>query len=84
MINQKSLNEIKKIISEEYFKPTNTPWIIAYSGGKDSTLLLNLVLGEIVKKDLSFLKRKTNILKVRGVQVGSKNRLKIDPKMKSR
>ena len=62
MINQKSLNEIKKIISEEYFKPTETPWIIAYSGGKDSTLLLNLVLGEIVKKDLSFLKRKIFIV----------------------
>ncbi len=62
MINQKSLNEIKQIISEEYFKPTETPWIIAYSGGKDSTLLLNLVLGEIVKKDLSFLKRKIFIV----------------------
>lgn len=62
MINQKSLNEIKQIISEEYFKPTNTPWIVAYSGGKDSTLLLNLVLGEIIKKDLRFIKRKIFIV----------------------
>ena len=62
MINLKTLKEIQNLISQEYFKDTDTPWIIAYSGGKDSTLLLNLVLGEIIKKNLNYIKRKIYIV----------------------
>ncbi len=36
------LDEIKNDIQKAYFE-NNRPWIVAYSGGKDSTLLLQLV-----------------------------------------
>lgn len=62
VINIKTLKEIQNLISQEYFKDNDIPWIIAYSGGKDSTLLLNLVLGEIVKEDLNVINRKIYIV----------------------
>ena len=37
------LNDIRQILLHEYQKRHNHPWVIAYSGGKDSTLLLQLV-----------------------------------------
>ena len=62
MINLKDLNKIKNLISKEYFNGSSTPWIIAYSGGKDSTLLLNLTLDEITKKNHNLIKRKIFIV----------------------
>lgn len=35
--------EIRQTIKKEYCKRHTDPWIVAYSGGKDSTLLLQLV-----------------------------------------
>ena len=35
--------EIRQAIAKEYCKRHSDPWIVAYSGGKDSTLLLQLV-----------------------------------------
>lgn len=35
--------EIRQAIKKEYCKRHSDPWIVAYSGGKDSTLLLQLV-----------------------------------------
>ena len=35
--------EIRRVITTEYRKKHSDPWIVAYSGGKDSTLLLQLV-----------------------------------------
>ena len=37
------LDEIRAVLREEYKAPNPLPWIVAYSGGKDSTLLLQLV-----------------------------------------
>ena len=37
------LDRIRSILREEYESPNGLPWIVAYSGGKDSTLLLQLV-----------------------------------------
>ena len=37
------LDQIRAILREEYESPNGLPWIVAYSGGKDSTLLLQLV-----------------------------------------
>ena len=34
---------VRKFIHDEYSRDDGTPWVIAYSGGKDSTLLLHLV-----------------------------------------
>ncbi len=35
--------EIRRTMAREYAKKHSDPWIVAYSGGKDSTLLLQLV-----------------------------------------
>ena len=37
------LDQIRSVLQEEYEAPNGLPWIVAYSGGKDSTLLLQLV-----------------------------------------
>ena len=39
----KRLNAIRHVPLKEYRKKHRYPWIVAYSGGKDSTLLLQLV-----------------------------------------
>ncbi len=39
------LRSIRRVIAAEYLKRHSDPWIVAYSGGKDSTLLLQLVWG---------------------------------------
>lgn len=38
------LKVIRRELREEYLQPHTKPWIIGFSGGKDSTLLLHLVL----------------------------------------
>ena len=37
------LDRIKTIVKREYCRKHKHPWVVAYSGGKDSTLLLQLV-----------------------------------------
>lgn len=36
-------NAVSRVMKSEYAKQHSDPWIVAYSGGKDSTLLLHLV-----------------------------------------
>ena len=38
------LKAIRREIREEYMQPHSKPWIVGFSGGKDSTLLAHLVL----------------------------------------
>ena len=38
----KHLEEVRAVMRAEYRKKHSDPWIVAYSGGKDSTLLLHL------------------------------------------
>ena len=38
----KRLAAVKKTLRAEYLQKTDSPWVVAYSGGKDSTLLLQL------------------------------------------
>ena len=38
------LTAIRREIREEYLKPHSKPWIIGFSGGKDSTLLTHFVI----------------------------------------
>ena len=42
------LNKARKEIAEEYAEPHNVPWIIGYSGGKDSTLVAHLVIEHLL------------------------------------
>ena len=41
---RQKIDRIRTILSQEYQRKHKTPWIIAYSGGKDSTFLLHLVM----------------------------------------
>lgn len=43
------LDSIKSVLRTEYQKRHRYPWIVAYSGGKDSTLLLQLVWETVVE-----------------------------------
>ena len=43
------LRSIRRIIAAEYLKQHSDPWIVAYSGGKDSTLLIQLVWEMLVE-----------------------------------
>ncbi len=43
------LRQAQALIREEYFHPNSYPWVIAFSGGKDSTLVLHLTL-ELLKQ----------------------------------
>ena len=38
------IKSIKRLIKEEYLNDTKRPWLIGFSGGKDSTLLLHLIV----------------------------------------
>ncbi|MBM3862099.1 MAG: DNA phosphorothioation system sulfurtransferase DndC [Verrucomicrobia bacterium] len=38
------MQDIRRELRNEYLKPHNQPWIIGFSGGKDSTLLVHLVI----------------------------------------
>jgi DNA sulfur modification protein DndC len=38
------LRAVRRKLRDEYLQPHNKPWIIGFSGGKDSTLLAHLVL----------------------------------------
>ena len=39
-----SLRHIRRDLREEYREPHHWPWMIGFSGGKDSTLILHLVI----------------------------------------
>ncbi|MYB33887.1 MAG: DNA phosphorothioation system sulfurtransferase DndC [Gammaproteobacteria bacterium] len=40
--------QIRQEIQEEYAEPHEKPWIIGFSGGKDSTLLAHLVIEQLI------------------------------------
>lgn len=42
------LRQIRRNIRDEYLQPHTKPWIVGFSGGKDSTLLLQLVVESIL------------------------------------
>ena len=56
------LDSIKKIISAEYTKRHSYPWIVAFSGGKDSTLLLQTVWEVLLSLPKSQRKRKIYVV----------------------
>ena len=61
------INEIIADIKEQYLeKDNNIPWIIGFSGGKDSTVVLTLVWRALVairkeKGDLPLARSQTNV-----------------------
>lgn len=57
----RSLKEIKHIIKELYLSD-NIPWIIGYSGGKDSTATLQLVWEVLASMDKKDRKKEVHVL----------------------
>ena len=55
-------NETKEEIKNRYMGSDTRPWIVAYSGGKDSTLLTQLVFEAIKEVPPSKRKRKVYVL----------------------
>ena len=56
------LAEIRAVLQEEYREKHDYPWIVAYSGGKDSTLLLQLVFETVLACPAKARKRQVHIV----------------------
>ncbi|MDA8009046.1 MAG: DNA phosphorothioation system sulfurtransferase DndC [Alphaproteobacteria bacterium] len=56
------LSRIREILSEEYCRQHAFPWIVAYSGGKDSTLLLQLVFDALAETPAELRKRQVHVV----------------------
>ncbi len=59
---RKKLDAIRAAIAEEYCRPDSHPWIVAYSGGKDSTLLLQMVFEMLLALKADDRKRQIHII----------------------
>ena len=59
---RKTLDAIRAAIAEEYCRPDSHPWIVAYSGGKDSTLLLQMVFEMLLALKADDRKRQIHIV----------------------
>ncbi len=55
-------SEIRKEIADEYAQPHSTPWIIGFSGGKDSTLVAHLVVEHLLTLPKSERKRQVHVV----------------------
>ena len=56
------LRNVLETVREEYCKQHSDPWIVAYSGGKDSTLLLHLVWEVLLSLQPQQRKRKVYVV----------------------
>nr|VFK19640.1 MAG: putative sulfurtransferase DndC [Candidatus Kentron sp. LPFa] len=53
---------IKDEIKDEYKRPHGKPWIVGFSGGKDSTLMLHLVIESLLELPWSERKRPIHVV----------------------
>ena len=56
------ISRIREILQEEYRKKHKSPWIVAYSGGKDSTLVLQLVFEALLALSAEERRRQVHIV----------------------
>jgi DNA sulfur modification protein DndC len=56
------LSSIRREIAEEYSEPHDYPWIIGFSGGKDSTVVAHLVFEHLLTLAPSERKRPVHIV----------------------
>lgn len=56
------IEAVKADIKDEYCSSSKRPWIIGFSGGKDSTLLLQLVIESLLELPWSSRNRKVHII----------------------
>ena len=57
-----ALEQVRTTIAVEYQKGHSDPWIVAYSGGKDSTLLLQLVWEVIANLPVEQRRRQVHVI----------------------
>lgn len=58
----KKLDAIRTEVIDEYLQPHDKPWIVGFSGGKDSTLLLHLLMEAVLSLPRSKRLRKVHVL----------------------
>jgi DNA sulfur modification protein DndC len=56
------LDAARADIRDEYLQPHDTPWIIGFSGGKDSTLVLQLVMETLLELPPSERRRSVHVV----------------------
>jgi DNA sulfur modification protein DndC len=56
------LKAIRSDMKAEYLQDHNTPWIVGFSGGKDSTILLQLVFEMLLELPPSKRQRHVHVL----------------------
>lgn len=57
-----ALDAIRADLRDEYLQPHERPWLVGFSGGKDSTLLLQLVLDMLLDLPASKRRRQIHVL----------------------
>nr|VFJ55921.1 MAG: DNA sulfur modification protein DndC [Candidatus Kentron sp. FM]VFJ58587.1 MAG: DNA sulfur modification protein DndC [Candidatus Kentron sp. FM]VFK11148.1 MAG: DNA sulfur modification protein DndC [Candidatus Kentron sp. FM] len=60
--NEPSWRYIRQEIAEEYAKPHECPWIVGFSGGKDSTLVTHLVIEHMLSLPRSERRRPVHVV----------------------
>jgi DNA sulfur modification protein DndC len=58
----RTIEAIKQDIKDEYRQPHEKPWIIGFSGGKDSTLMLHLVVESLLELPWSERRRAVHVV----------------------
>ena len=56
------LSAVHHVIDRHYGEPSDSPWVVAYSGGKDSTLLLQVVWERIAKLPATQRRRRVYVM----------------------
>ena len=54
--SKKKIEKVKSEIENIYYRD-QTPWVIAYSGGKDSTMTVQIVLETIAKQKNNLIRK---------------------------
>lgn len=62
MLTEDKIELIKRAIKEEYRAQHSCPWLIGFSGGKDSSLVLHLVVESILELPRSERKRPVHVV----------------------
>jgi len=60
--NDAAFDHVRQEIADEYAKPYEKPWIVGFSGGKDSTLVVHLVIEHLQSLPRSERRRQVHVV----------------------
>jgi len=61
-VNDAAFDHVRQEIADEYAKPHEKPWIVGFSGGKDSTLVAHLVIEHLQSLPRSERRRPVHVV----------------------